>query len=172
MPVEPEIARMRSMEFHFLPKEEDWQNARDLSPRSAWSMFQFLLSFTTLFLLGGVLITEGFSVAGWLCVVLSIGIALASYEVPRILQRRLFRASPFAKGEWFITINDDGIAVKFPMLKSESEWRAFTHYRETKAVFALFASTDQIGPWIPKREMSGEQIEELRRILNTRLSRR
>jgi YcxB-like protein len=171
MPLDPEIARMRSMEFHFLPREEDWQNARSLSSTSAWGMFQFLLSFTTLFLLGGFLITTGSSVTGWLCVGLSIATALASYEVPRILQRRVFRASPFTKGEWSITINDDGITVKFPMVKSESEWRAFTRYRETKAGFVLCVSTDHIGPWIPKREMSGEQIEELRQILNTRLSR-
>ena len=100
---------------------------------------------------------------------LSIAIAFAAYEVPRSRRRRQFRISPFAAGERVLTINERGIAAIFPNATAQYGWQAFTRYRETELSILLFTSPCSIGVWIPKREMSSQQIDELRHILKARL---
>jgi SRSO17 transposase len=100
---------------------------------------------------------------------LSIAIAFAAYEVPRARRRQQFRTSPFARGERALTINENGIATTFPNATAQYGWQAFTRYRETDLSILLFTSPYSIGVWIPKREMSPQQIDELRHILKARL---
>lgn len=159
------------MELRFSPKEEDWENAFRSSPRQGrmWDTFQFALTFVPLFFVGAGLVDAGSSVAGWSCMGLSIAIAFAAYEVPRARRRRQFRTRPFASGERTLTINENGIATTFPNATAQYGWQAFTRYRETELSILLFTSPYSIGVWIPKREMSPQQIDELRHILKARL---
>jgi hypothetical protein len=156
------------MNLHYSPALDDWLHVLRVSPGSAWNVIQFLLTFVPLFMLGCVLNAEGFVVIAWICIASSIGVAFAAYEVPLLLQRRLFKTSTAAKGEWLLTISDEGIASTRPHIEAKYRWGAFTRYRETKVVFVLFTSPRQIGFWIPKRVMSQEQIQELRRLLELR----
>jgi YcxB-like protein len=159
------------MNLHYFPVVDDWLDVLRASPGSAWNVIQFLLTFVPLFLLGCVLDAEGFVVIAWICIASSIGIAFATYEVPRHLQRRLFKTASAAKGEWLVTISAEGIASTRPHVEAKYGWGAFTRFRETKVVFVLFASPRQIGFWIPKRAMSQEQIQELRRLLETKFAK-
>jgi len=159
------------MKILFSPLPEDWRELLRVAPRSGWHTFQFLISFVPLFLMGSFLRAEGLATAGLISLVLSIGIALASYEAPRVLQRRLVRTAPSANDERLLTVNNNGISATLSFSNAEYQWQAFTRYRETKAVFALFASPYQVAMWIPKRAMSQAQIEELRGLLAARLSR-
>jgi len=159
------------VELRFSPKEEDWENAFRSSPRQGrtWDTFQFVLTFVPLFFAGAGLVNAGSSVAGWSCMGLSIAIAFAAYEVPRARRRRQFRTSPFAAGERTLIIDENGIATTFPNAMAQYGWQAFTRYRETELSILIFTSPRTIGVWIPKREMSPQQIDELRHILKGRL---
>jgi YcxB-like protein len=79
--------------------------------------------------------------------------------------RQMFRASPFVKGEWVLTINHEGIAATYPDVITRYQWRAFSQFREMEGLFVLFISPYRVGCWIPKKAMSAEQIDELRQIL-------
>jgi hypothetical protein len=133
---------------------------------------QFLLTFVPLFFVGAIFVDAGFGITGWICMVLSIAVAFAAYEVPRARQRRLFGTSPLATGQRVLTFDDDGIAAIFPNSIAHYEWQAFARYRETDLSFLLLASPYRVNLWVPKREMSPQQIEELRYILNARLPAR
>jgi hypothetical protein len=137
-----------------------------------WNTFQFALTFVPLFLVGAGLVDAGFSVAGWFCMGLSIAIAFAAYEVPRARRRRQFRSSPLAPGERTLAINEKGIAAVFPNATAQYGWQAFMRYRETELSFLLLTSPHTVGLWIPKREMSPQQIEELRHLLKAQLPAR
>jgi hypothetical protein len=162
------------VELRFSPEEEDWENVIRSSPKQGrvWNTFQFVLTFVPLFFLGAGLVDAGFSVAGWFCMGFAIAIAFAAYEVPRARRRRQFRTSPFAAGERVLTINANGIAAIFPNATAQYGWQAFTRCRETELSFLLLTAPYSIGLWIPKREMSPQQIEELRHILKARLPAR
>lgn len=134
-----------------------------------WHTLQFALTFVPIFFLGAALGASGSEVAGWLVMGLSIAIALAGYEVPRVRRRRQFRSSLNAAGEITLVINESGIAGSFPNHKAQYEWQAFTRYRETELSILLFTSPESVGLWIPKRAASSQQIEELRRLLKKRL---
>lgn len=140
------------------------------APRSGWGILQFFLTFVPLFFLGGYLGAAGYEGAGWSCVIASVGVALAGYEVPRWRQRRLLRKSPSAQGERSVVVDDKGIEMVFSHGHSQLDWSGFTKYRETRNSFQLFTSPERMALWIPKRVMSAAQIEELRGILKTRLT--
>jgi hypothetical protein len=160
------------MEFRFTPNEEDWMNANRGAPREGrvWDTVQFVLTFVPLFFLGAGLAASGFSAAGWFCVGSSIVIALAAYEVPRARLRRRFRATPRATEERGLTIGKHSIAAISPTGSWQFVWQAFAQYRETKTSFLLLTTPYTVGLYIPKREMSPEQIKELREMLKIRLS--
>jgi hypothetical protein len=158
------------MQIRFTPTEQDWRSAIQGAPRSAWGSLQFFLTFVPLFFLGGYLGAGGYQVAGWSCAIASIGIALASYEVPRLHQRKEFRTSSSAQGERSVSVDETGITITVPHGHSQYDWRAFTQYRETKSSFLVFMSSQRVSFWIPKRVMSAAQIEELRGILKIRLT--
>jgi hypothetical protein len=159
------------VELRYLPNAEDWENANRSLPKKwrAWDTFQFAISFVPLFFIGAGLVGSGNTVAGFLCMGLSIAIALGAYEVPKARRRRQFRNSPLTDGERILRVNENGVAADFPNATVQYGWQAFTRYRETDLSFLLFSSADQIGVWIPKRVMSPLQIEELRHILKARL---
>lgn len=161
----------RPVELRFSLNEEDYENAARSSPRhgQVWNTFQFILTFVPLFVIGAGLVDFGFSVAGWLCIGLALSIAFAVYEVPRARRRRQFRTTPSATAERALSINEKGIAATSPNGTAHYGWQAFTRYRETDLSFLLLTSPYKVSVWIPKREMSPQQIEELRHILAVRL---
>jgi YcxB-like protein len=162
------------VELRFSAEAQDYENAHRSSPRQVrtWEILYFALTFVPLFFAGVGLVGAGFPLAGWVCVGLSITIAIATYEIPRVRRRRQFRTSPSAAEERVIKINETGVATVSPNVSAQYGWQAFTRYRETDLSFLLFGSPYVAGVWIPKRVMSPEQIEELRGILNARLPTR
>jgi YcxB-like protein len=157
------------MELQFSRSQEDWQDFVRASPRmSGWQVIQFCLTFVPLFFLGCYLAEDGFIIAGWSCVVLSVAIGLAGYEMPIWQLRQKLQASAFANAKVVLSTGDNGIALTYPGVRTEFEWRAFVRWRETKTLFLFFLSSEQIGLWIPKRAMSQEQVEQLRQILKGR----
>jgi hypothetical protein len=114
-----------AVQIRFIPTEQDWRNAAQGAPKSGWGWLQFFLTFVPLFFLGGCLGASGFETVGYTCMVASIGIALAAYEVPRFRRRKLIRATPLAHGERIVSIEEKGITVTLPHGHSQYEWRAF-----------------------------------------------
>lgn len=127
-------------------------------------MLLFVLLLGLLFLVGVFLIDHDFLLAGWLWLVLSAGIGIRIYEVPRIQVRRSLKNYPSAQGEIVYTFNDKGSLATFPTGESRLDWAAYTKYKETGPMFLLFFSPYRFTS-IPKRAMSPEQVEELRGLL-------
>ncbi len=93
---------------------------------------------------------------------------IAVYEVPRIQVRRSLRSNPSAQGEIVYVFDEKGSVAIFSTGESRLDWGAYTKYKETGTMFLLFFSKYR-STSIPKRAMSSEQIEELRRLLKTRI---
>ncbi|MGA8313339.1 MAG: YcxB family protein [Terriglobales bacterium] len=127
-------------------------------------MLLFVLLLGLLFLVGVFLIDHDFLLAGWLWLVLSAGIGIGVYEVPRIQVRRSLKNNPSAQGEIVYTFDDKGSLATFPTGESRLDWGAYTKYKETGPMFLLFFSPYRFTS-IPKRAMSPEQVEELRGLL-------
>ena len=106
-------------------------------------MGKFFLTFVPLFLLGGYLGGGGYEVAGWSCVIASVVVALAGYEVPPWHQRGLFRTSPSSGGEQSMVVDEKGIEMVFPHGHSQLDWCGFTEYRETRNSFLFFTSPER-----------------------------
>lgn len=87
--------------------------------------------------------------------------------MPRGQARRALQFNPLARGEIVLTVDHDGIAAKFPMGKSQLEWRAYTKYKETDQIFLI--SKGSHSSFIPKRAMSADQVRELRALLNANI---
>ena len=132
-------------------------------------MFLFVLLLALLFLVGIYLINQTFPVAGWLWLVMSAGIGIAVYEVPRIQVKRCLRCSPSARGEIVLALDDEGTVATFPTGESRLNWRAYTKYKETGSMFLLFFSPYRYMS-IPKRAMTPKQIEELRALVKARIA--
>jgi len=135
----------------------------------SWGLFLFVLLLALLFLVGIYLINQNFPVAGWLWLVMSAGIGIAVYEVPRIQVKRNLRSSPSAQGEIVLALDDEGTVATFPTGESRLNWRAYTKYKETGSVFLLFFSPYRYVS-IPKRAMTPQQIEDLRALVKARIS--
>jgi hypothetical protein len=127
-------------------------------------MFLFVLLLALLFLVGIYLVNHGLQVAGWVWLASSAALGIAVYEVPRIQARRSLKSNPSAQGEIVYVLDDHGTVATFSTGESRFEWRAYTKYEETGALFLLFVSPQRYTS-IPKRVMSAEQIEELRGLL-------
>ena len=132
-------------------------------------MFLFVLLLALLFLVGIYLINQTFPVAGWLWLVMSAGIGIAVYEVPRIQVKRCLRCSPSAQGEIVLALDDECTVATFPTGESRLNWRAYTKYKETGSMFLLFFSPYRYMS-IPKRAMTPKQIEELRALVKARIA--
>jgi hypothetical protein len=156
------------MQIQFTPTEQDWRSTLQDSPMSGWGMLQWFLTFVPLFLLGGSWASHGYEIAGGICLISSIGIALAGYEVPRLHHRKVFRTSKTVQWERTVTVDERGITTTLPVGQLQYEWRAFSRFSETKTSFLLCTSPQLVSVWIPKRAMSPAQIDELRGILRMR----
>jgi len=161
------------MEIRYAPTAEDWEHADRLRPRSAWNVFQFILTFAPFGLVGLMLISEeGDLTTGLVFLGIAFAIAFAGYEVPRLQRRRQIRSMPYATEERIYELDQKGVKASTSFFKVQYEWGAFTGYRETDGLFVLFSSPYQVGPWFPKRRMPPEQVAELRRLLETKLPAR
>ena len=121
-----------------------------------------------MFLVAIFLINYGFTVIGWSWLALSIAMGIATYEVPRIQLRRNFRATPSARGEIVLTIDERGTETSFANGRTQLDWGAYTRYRESAGFFLLYVSPARYS-WIPKRSMSVQQIDDLRSILRDKI---
>lgn len=157
------------MEIRFRPTEDDALNAMRASSMPSWAMFLFVLLLALLFLVGIYLVNHGLPVTGWIWLAFSAALGIAVYEVPRIQVRRSLKNNPSAQGEIVYVLDEHGTVATFATGESRLEWRAYTRYAETGALFLLFFSAQRYTS-IPKRAMSTAQIEELRGMLKARIS--
>jgi len=161
---------VKSLSIRFRLTEEDGLNAMRATSTPSWGLFLFVLLLALLFLVGIYLINQNFPVAGWLWLVMSAGIGIAVYEVPRIQVKRNLRSSPSAQGEIVLALDDEGTVATFPTGESRLNWRAYTKYKETGSMFLLFFSPYRYVS-IPKRAMTPQQIEDLRALVKARIAR-
>ena len=147
------------MQIRFTPTEHDWRSALESAPRSGWGSFpdvqcHCFCSVETY--------ARGIRSSPCSCVIASVVVAVAGYEVPRWQQRGLFRTRPSSGGERSVVVDEKGIEMVFPHGHSQLDWCGFTQYRETRNSFLFLTAPERLALWIPKRVMSAIQVEELR----------
>lgn len=68
-------------------------------------------------------------------------------------------------------VGDGGILINGDGVRTFIEWRAFTHYRETRDLFLLFQGPGNAG-YLPKRVLGdAERVSEFRAWLEARIGR-
>jgi hypothetical protein len=158
-----------TIEVRFRPMTEDVVEGARGSSSPWWVTWLFVLLLSLLFLIGLILIDLHHTTIGSIWLALSVVFGFAVYEAPVLEARRSLASNPSAQGEIVITMDDRGVTMTFPTGHSVLQWRAFTRYKETGKVFLIFGSNR--GTCIPKRVMSDEQIQQVRGLLSSRVSK-
>lgn len=78
------------MELRFTPTEADIRELSRISFTSGWDLFLCYWLLLSSFLVGVHLIEHGLAIVGWTWLGISLAIAIAMYEVPRVQARRSF----------------------------------------------------------------------------------
>jgi hypothetical protein len=157
------------MELRYQPTDEDALNALRASVTPTWALFLFVLLLALLFLVGIYLLDHDLATVGWVWLAGSVALGIAVYEVPRRQARRAMRGNPSSQGEILFVLNEEGTEVTFATGKMQLQWRAYTKYKETAHLFLLYMSSAR-STFIPKRVMSPHQVEELRGLLEARIT--
>jgi hypothetical protein len=81
---------------------------------------------------------------------------------------RDFRRHPNFPREQFLRIDGEALHKKSEIGNSETRWPAYTNWRETQNLFVLYLG-HRLFEVIPKRALSKDQLQELRRLLHEKL---
>ncbi len=157
------------MELKYRFTNEDALNAFRVRSKQPWTTFLFMLLLALMFLVGVFLVDHDLAMIGWIWLALSAALGVAVYEVPRFQIRRAIRRNPSLQGEIVLLLSDEGTQFTHATGTSQLQWRAYTKYKETPQLFVLYMSSSQ-STAIPKRVLSSQQIEELRRLLKERIA--
>ena len=156
------------MEVRYTPTAEDSLNAFRASKMPSWAMFLFVLLLSLMFVVGIYLIGHDLVLVGWVWLALSVAVGIAVYQVPRVQALRSLKTNPSARGEIVWTLEETGTVTTFATGKSQLQWEAYTGYKETDHVFLLFCGNGR-STAIPKRAMSPELLDDLRKLFNTKI---
>ena len=85
-------------------------------------------------------------------------------------QRKLYAQSTSLHGKLSLRADEDGFEGEGPTFHSKVNWSVFDFFCEDNASFVLFQKTLIISI-IPKRELSADNIQELRRLFQSKISR-
>ena len=86
---------------------------------------------------------------------------------PLLMKRaylKAYRGNPTYRGVRSLILNEGDLEFNGPTYSSQLKWQHFLRFVEDEKVFLLYQST-QAAQIIPKRELSPEQISELREAL-------
>ena len=86
--------------------------------------------------------------------------------------RRVYRKAPLLSDRRSPDVDDRALHFKTANSEGRSPWEAHIKFAEDENTFILFQQDNQIFIPIPKRELTVSQIDELRTLLETHLSRK
>ncbi len=86
------------------------------------------------------------------------------WGLPRYEAGKQFRQQPAVQGERQLNIGPEGLVTVTPVSRSETSWKTFIRWGESKTVFLLFTSPACFSI-IPKRAFTPEQLIEFRAML-------
>lgn len=114
--------------------------------------------------LASVIVRQGFSIQ------LAPGMAIVSFFllIPLLnkrTQKKLYARSNGLHGRLTLDVDEDGMQFGGPINSAKVAWAYFGKYFEDERVFVLYARNRVIFHIIPKRELSPEQVVELREYL-------
>ena len=91
------------------------------------------------------------------------------WYAPRYAARKMIKGSPGASLPHTAEMSEDGLYFRTPAGESRLTWTLIIGWAEVDRVFALFPSPLTFFP-IPKRAMTDQQQNELRSLLEKRVS--
>ena len=152
------------------------QLALDRARRGAWSRvpgFILFAIFGALCVGVGVVGYSSGAVEGWW--VLPTGFAAIGIGAPfltRWERRRAWRkATGVVPPRVVVAFAQEGVLIDAGAERTFLEWRAFSHYRETKELFLLYQGPGFMR-WFPKRAFGGDEgVERFRKVLAEKVVR-
>lgn len=90
---------------------------------------------------------------------------------PYHVANKMIYGSPTASLPHTVAISESGLHTRTSATEGRLAWDAFIGWEEAERVFALFPSPISFFP-IPKRAMTGEQQNEFRTLLRSKIQRR
>ncbi len=88
-------------------------------------------------------------------------LALSSPWLVKRAYRKAYRKNAAFGGRRILSFDDDGLSITGPAFSSQIRWEMFTGLAEDHKAFVLYQS-NQVSQFVPKRELTQEQITELR----------
>jgi hypothetical protein len=166
------------MEISYQLTEDDYrQGYKAFRRRTKYSLWisrigfvVFFLIFATALLLSTFGPDRSFSnlaplwgiVVFWVCCI---------WYAPRRIAKKMISGSPSATLPHTVDMSDTGLSFRTSASDSRMTWDIFTGWAEAERVFALFPSPVSFLP-IPKRAMTEVQQNELRTLLQNKVSGR
>jgi len=93
------------------------------------------------------------------------------WYAPRHVARKMITGSPSASLPYTVEMSEDGLNFRTSASESRLTWDLITGWAEVDRVFALFPSPISFLP-IPKRALAHDQQDELRTLLQRKVSHR
>jgi hypothetical protein len=165
------------MELQYKLTYQDWFAAQALhARRGAWPYITHLFGFYGYIALGPLIWAWGLGTAamrGWAnfdwgnLALGALFIGLSLYI--RFAYRRLFRRTMSQSRETTLNLDADLVRCQGEHSKSEMEWAAIKSSAEDKKSFLLYLVPGKFLV-VPKRVCSGEQVDELRVLLQEKLA--
>ena len=84
--------------------------------------------------------------------------------------RKLYAKSTSLHGKLAVRADEDTLEFEGPSFQSKVDWSVFDSFFEDRDSFVLFQKTQVINI-VPKRELSADNIQELSRLFQSRISR-
>jgi hypothetical protein len=157
------------MQIEYKISEQDFLDAqklaiRNLPSRSTRLIFR-VLPFWGLFLFLGVMWPVFQHGLSWKWnMLLPFSMALLFLSLPLLMrraQKKIYRKTANLHGKRTVTVEGTGLNFNGPGFSSHVEWAFFPRFVEDENTFLLYQS-NQIFNIIPKRQLSQNQISELR----------
>lgn len=157
------------MQIEYEITEQDFLDAHKLAirkhPKSSTKLIFLVLPYWGLFLflaVGWNAVRSGIAWNSSLILPFGFGLfALASPWLFKKSQKNMYRKTISMHGPRTMLVDDTGLSFSGPAFSSHLKWPFFIKFAEDDKAFVLYQSNQIFHP-IPKRELSQEQIAELR----------
>jgi hypothetical protein len=87
------------------------------------------------------------------------------------VNRNIFRKNPIFRGQRSLSVDETGLAISAPTISIQLKWDSIQNFVEDNASFVLYQS-GLIFHFIPKRQLSPDQIAELREAFTRNIVRK
>jgi len=167
------------MHIDFEMSEQDFMDAQKLARRHSsngtlrW-IFR-IVPFWGLFLVLAVvwnIVQSGLAWNNGMVAPLVLGlIFLASPLLMNQVNRRIFRKNSIFRGQRTLTVDETGLTLNTPTISIQLKWNSIQSFVEDDTSFVLYQS-GLIFHIMPKRQLSPEQISELREAFTRNIARK